>query len=565
MLGNAGHGKIRITTPGDPAVGEPTIRATVMTDPGVSSPPDSAYELVPVTTDPNATMTVGSRSYTPGNFVVLDKEFTVFFPNIGNFAGNAGSGLSNVSLDRGKGFTNGMDVTEWTKEKSVKFSFNVIYNNTMFLANEWIPLPVSQSSFNFYVPLANKERISALVEFRSIAINGTEDNTAPNNKVRHSGYAAKHSGSKAYTVDVIGRIGNMTIVDTGDFRYSNLFKMPLVPDDWLIKNVVKKVNQNQQHQIVGDTIDIRGNPVTSAGGYLDTYGLLSHLRVNPIAFPLSPEKNNIQALRTQPIRLGYSTLTDIQTIGNYYDQLQIIPYYYVMDLQTGAVQQVDIYMNVDGQYKPVNKHGAAVPGWDPASIYPHAVGIDWIAEAGRRNVRDGGNRATNAVGDYKLATGADARTGAAATPYGNHYNYGTSQIMYPNGRNRTYIGSAQTNGLNRNPGNRLPAILFQEQAQRWHYSFSLPSSAVAVARGLQPTQANIDAIRKSSTKVLLMAADIKAVGDTFVLEYRSQNSNGAIQFPGFPGRMLTDIPYPIINVYSVNRSSADDLDVSGSH
>ncbi|RED63010.1 glycine rich domain-containing protein [Cohnella lupini] len=567
QTGQSGDGFVRITTPGTPAIGTPTIKANVMTDPGQSVPPDSAYILIPISTDPDADVTVGGKSYTPGKFILLDYGFTIFFPNSGNFYGNGAHGISNVTSDRGKGFVDNMDTTEWTKEKAVKFAFNVIYDGTMYTADEWIDLPVAQSSFDFYVPLGNNERTSALVEYKSIAINGEEDNEATTNKVRYDNYQAKHSASKKYNVDVVGRIGNMTIQDTEDFRYSNLFKMPLDPTQWLIKNIVKKVDLTKQNEIVGDTLDIRGEPLTKARGYLDTYGMLAHLSLKePISFPLSPEKNNnIPSLVTQPIRLGYSTLSDIQTIGNYYDSLQIIPYYYALDLQTGDLKAVDIYMDVNGQYKPINKNGIAAPGWDPTTIYQHVVGLDWLAESKRRNVSPREEEVTSAVAEYQYSLGMDDTVGGAGTPYGNNYNYGTAQILYPTGRNRTYIGSAMTNGWDKNPGLKLPEILYQKQAQRWHYSFALPSSSVVVEKGKEPTKANIDELRKSTTKVLLMTADIKAIGETFVLQYESTNNNGFIRLKGFPVRSLANVPHPVINVYSISKSSADDLDVFGTH
>jgi hypothetical protein len=413
--------------------------------------------------------------------------------------------------------------------------------------------------------LGNKEKVSALVEYKSIAINGEEDNNATTNKVRYSNYAARHSALKQYNVDLVGRIGNMVIEDTGDFRYSNLFKMPLDPMQWLIKNVVKKVDPTKQNKIVGDIIDIRGESLTSKKGYLDTYGMLSHLRQNPIEFPLSPEKNNITSLEKQPIRLGYDTLMDIETIGNYYDKMQIIPYYYYLDLKDGSIKEVNIYMNVKGTYKPINKNGAAVPGWDPTTIYNHVVSLDWSSESKRRNVSAEEMEVTNTVAEYKYSLGLDADIGPAGTPYGIDYQYGIAQILNPTGRNRTYIGSTTTNGLDKNPGNTLPQIMYQEQAQRWHYSLGLPSSSVAVEKGKEPTEANIKDLRNSTTKVLLLAADIKAVGDTYVLQYKSLNNNGTVHFRGFPPRSLKAVPYPVINVYSINKSSADDLDIFGTH
>ncbi|MNY76114.1 hypothetical protein D3C86_2155910 [compost metagenome] len=60
-----------------------------------------------------------------------------------------------------------------------------------------------------------------------------------------------------------------------------------------------------------------------------------------------------------------------------------------------------------------------------------------------------------------------------------------------------------------------------------------------------------------------MAADIKAVGDTYTLQYRG-GANGTLDIAG-TSWPLSSIPYPVIAVYSANKSSADDLQISGTH
>ncbi|XID94314.1 glycine-rich protein [Paenibacillaceae bacterium WGS1546] len=561
---NSGHGKVVIKSPPREAVGLPTIIVTTLAGGSESSPPSDAYILVPRTVDPNAP----AGGYSPGNFVLLDYGFQLYYPNTGDFFGNGQWGWAQTTATRGKGFVNGMDTTEWTKEKYVKFDFNVIYDNAMYLAHEWIQLPLNSPSgdwkYDFYVPLANREKISAMVEWKSIAINApSEDNDTPTNKIRYGwNLAAKHSTLKKYQVDVVGRIGNMVIEDTGDFRFSNLFKQALVPTEWLIPNVVKKVNPNLQNKIIGDTINIRGHTVTAGTKYLNTWGLLDHLEQSPIPFPLSPEKNNIDALKNQPLRIGYDVLSDIQTMGNYYSHLQIIPYYYHLNLQNGAITPVDIYMDVNGEYKVINRFGAAAPGWDPSSVYAHSLRLDWDNQAGRRNVTAIEGELTSRIAGLFAQSGGDSESGKAAEPFGS-FPYGTSQLMTLTGKNRTYIGQDRTYGSNKNPGTRLSMLEYAMQAQRWHYSYVLPSSAVAVKQGLPATQANINALR-TNTGVLLLAADIKAAGDTYTLQYNAPDGNGRLHVAG-TSWPLTSIPYPVVAVYSANKSSADDLAISGTH
>jgi len=559
----SGHGKAVISSPGGviPAVGQPTKIIMSLAGGSDDSPPSEAYILQPVTVDPNQ----GAGGYSPGNFILLDYGFQLYFPNTGDFYGNGQWGWSETTSIRGKGYTDDMDTTEWTKEKYVKFGFNVIYNDQMYIADEWIPLNVSQSLFDFYVPLANREKISALVEWKSIAINArVEDGDVPANKVRYDAprvYGAKHSTIKKYNVDVVGRIGNMVIEDTKDFRFSNFFKQPLVPTQWFIPNVVPRVDLTKQHKIIGDQTDIRGETVSAATQYLNTYGLLTHLQQQPVAFPLSPEKNTIPALKNQPLRLGYHVLADIQTIGNYYSRMEIIPYYYHVNLRNGDIAPVDIYMNVQGEYKPINKHGLVQPGWDPTEIYANPVRLQW-GEAQRRNVFSTERNLTSSVAGVFAQAGGDTSSGKAAEPYGS-YLYGDSQFLALTGRNRTYMGQDTTYGVNRNPGTRLSMLEYAMQAQRWHYSYVLPSSAVAVLKGQQPSQANIDALR-TNTSVIVMAADIKAVGDTYTLQYTAPNNNGNLNIAG-TSWPLDDIPHPVVTVFSASKTSADDLDVRGTH
>jgi hypothetical protein len=553
-----GNGLITIKTPARAAIGSPTIQVQTLAGGISSSPPSEAYILNPIQQDPMAPI----NGNTPGDFVILDYGFKLSYPNTGNFFGNGQWGWSSTTDIRGKGFVDNMDTTEWTKEKYVKFDFNVIYDDQLYKSNEWISLSVPEKEFDFYVPLANRERVSALVEFKSIAINAPyEDNNVPTNKVRN-GRKAKHSTEKMFNIDVVGRIGNMVIEDTGDFRFSNLFKQPVEPTEWIVQNVVKKVDTRVQNQIIGDSVDIRGQTVAMNASYLNTYGLLSHLQRNPLRFPLEPEKNNIQALKNQPLRLGYSTFTDIQTIGNYYTSLQVIPYYYHLNLKNGDITPVDIYMDVDGMYKPINKFGAAVPGWNPASVYSNPVFLDWDHEAERRNVNSEEAILTDSIAYLFGMSGGDRDTGKAAQPHGT-YQYGTSQIMNLTGRNRTYIGNDSTYTWYKNPGNRLSVLEFGMQAQRWHFQFGLPSSAVAVPKDMDANQQNIDLLR-TNTSVLLLAADIMSIGDTYALQYSAPDGNRVVNIAGITCD-VSSIPYPLIAVYSSNRSSAQDLDIYGTH
>ena len=555
--------------PYDPAASA-TIQTILPTVRTMTSAPEDWYETTVITIPPAAPVTIPSGgTFTPGNFINLDYGFRIYFPNIGNFRGDNSYGLANLTKMRGRGFVNGMDTTEWTKEKYARFEFNVIYNEVAYRSGTDIPLDVHDADgiYDFYCPLANAEAVSAEVVFTVLAINGSGiDNTLPANKERMNLFDAKHSGVRAFNVDVAGRIGNMIMEDTGDFRFSNLFKQPKIPESWIIQNVLAEVDISRQNRIAGSRRDIRGAEACEENHYLNTYGLLEFADSEPVDFPLTPDTDKIPLpLRNQPLRPGYKNYMDIQTIGNYaMGGIQIIPYYYRLDLHTGLTKQLDVYMNADGAYKPVNIFGAAVPGWDPSSVYDYATTLDWEEEAARRNYTPGEEARTEAVAAEYPVPDIDGNEMAMPTPLGKNHTYGNGQLLQLNNRNRTFIGTSTLYGqYDENPGGVFPELFFGLQAQRWHFTTGLPSSAVAVEHGRQLTQANIDSV-KSNTSVILMALDIKAIGDTYVLQYSGSGENGSVRIAGNTYN-LSSIPYPILCVISSNKTSADDLSVTGTH
>ena len=174
----------------------------------------------------------------------------------------------------------------WTKTKQVRFPVNVIYKDTFYLAGEWITIgdkgvyhgepgsPYSEAYwsqygtenyydiygntitgtvynadsrngaanhshgqyvYEFYCVEANTEQGASMVEVRSFAINNDNNavdqgqlNSFPTyttNRARGGrNFEAKHSDYNYFLIDVSGRIGNLVLIDTGDYRFSNLFK-----------------------------------------------------------------------------------------------------------------------------------------------------------------------------------------------------------------------------------------------------------------------------------------------------------------------------------------------------
>ena len=668
--------------------------------------------------------TINNESIPNGKFVNMDYDFKIYFPNIGDFNQGQVSGLSTLTTIRGRGYVDNMDTTKWTREKRVRFEFNVIFkgDGKLYRAGEWIELPVTGPTYpyyEFYCVLANYEAKSAAIEYEVEAINcnGNNDNITNNtNRNRFSNYSSYHGAYHTTYIDVVGRIGNLVIDDTEDYRFSNFFKVPVPGDEWLIKGVVKKVYEGMQNQYIAYSEDIRGESIGEDTKWLNTYGTQSWLYKEPILLPLSPEKNNLIPLQSQPMRPGYDVLLDISTIGNYRTKMQIVPYYYAFDLTTGVPIPVDVYMVSEGMYRPINIFDAVKPGWDkgenvlagssaigsfempgaelsgtsivntlkpdtgetvrairlnkdarvpvaqspyiqldkdvkytiefeywadednvkfdvdlwpedlpqklpvanktvqkmswevnsssanmsncklrffndtttynPANIYitnikitsglyPYVMNLDWVAESARRNYDILEKAHTDALAakyseEIKGYTDPEYPGELAVTgtreldrPVGKYYTLGTAQLLVPSGKARTFIGSEYTYGKLMNIGNRIQAEDWWYSAQRWHFKLGLPSSAVIVEHGKNPT---IDEINKLSTgnHVILMTADIQSIGDTFVLRYSHINNNGRIKLGGKTYRMGNDLP-PVIAVYSANKTAVQDVDIRGTH
>ena len=556
-----------------------------------------------------ATATVGGKTYTAGgDFLNTDYGFQIYYPNTGNFYGNGAYGIGEVSNTTGKGYTSPMDTTEWLKYKYVTFSFDVIYDrdgdgdfsdDKLYLGGEPIPLGeigangrfVDDSPtdylYNFYIPLEQDEIESAHVGFYAVAINNEADAWYSNEKSHNferENYAAEHDAKKEDTIDVVGRIGALTMLDTGDFRYANLFKQ--IQEGWLVDNIVHKVDYTKQNYFMSDPTNIRGETGTTATNGLNTYGtqLYKNDLSKLIEFPLVPDKNNIDALKKQPQRVGYMNYMSLETIGNYYGEnkdgddtykTQITPYYYHLDLTTGKWTPMDVYMLVGTQYKRIAEYGSTEATTDYEWIYS----LNWQEEHDRRMYTTEEKATTDLVVDklksLKTTLNDDGEQVSVLKsiliPSGKEYAYGTANRLFMKDKNRTFIGTTLTESTYTNPGERIAEEKYSRNGQCWHFSLGLPSSAVFVPAGEKCTQANIDKYANNHS-VVVCAIDVLARGTVWTLKYSgvptedqvlkiipNGNTYNYSGDPDGPGDKQ------IITVYSPNKSSKDDLNVEGTH
>lgn len=716
-------------------------------------------------------------------YLQIDEGFTIYFPNRGNFKGNDALGLSKCQLTRGKGYKDYMDTTKWTREKRVKFPFDVLYQEDdgriqLYMAYSWIELKVDQDYYNFYILGENPEVANAGVEFEVEAINcGTNSGLAPmygipysdsigtsydealakyleeyakefldimsgktyskvgylrllanpkgennnagaghrtslinegimrvfdglhkkqerelsgiikknntqinrdfkeinekvklptmndnrirlDNKMRTDSFQSLHGGYKHFYLDVIGRIGNFSITDTEDFRFSNFFKMPVAspgteaykdPNNWLVEGIILKVDNDVQNYYVGDTYDIRGYKASVNNRWLDTYGTQSWMAgkltatgerdintPNLVSQILTGEVNNIDILKEEELRYGYDAYTSIVTLGSYHNgMVEVVPKYYAIKVTDreltnvpsqynklkGEMIPVDIYVNKEGVYAPVNvfdNAGQGIPNKGNLPLSDYTFNLNWDTESGRRNytleekarterVKEKFKEIIYDVSEYEEGESFENENLPIldiieyVTPSGKDNFLGTSQYILMNSTHRTFIGSINTHGNSKNGHTiwngtdflvdkrnypnayevdnleSIPEVDFERAVQRWHGKLGLPSSSVYVPHGEDVNGKTIEYLMGENVDdwEIICTAEVIAVGAVWSLAYSqpwfdTMTINGepyrtSAHYPGH--RIYKDgesIPCPdcigpIIAIFS--QSSVDDVEI----
>lgn len=517
-------------------------------------------------------------------FINLDREFKIFYPFRGDFAENPSLyGIDQVTNTRGKGFTTPMDLREYTKKRTVKFTFDVIpkNENRIYKAGELIDLNLidkNAETFEFYCILSNDEAAGTPVDWTSFAINNDGDyldNSNLNNATRYD-FAARHSAWRQTYVDIIGTIGGLSLHDTEDWRFAELFKKVRPNAGWLIKNLVHRVNPAKQNMMVADELDVRREERTKTAHQLNTYGFehVKDKQTKMFDLPLVPKYNPVEVLRNQTIRIGYNIFADVETIGSYYgntsditgkklvdtnlgNYLNIQPIYYAYDLVHNVYKPVDIYYNNNGSIVPCYLFNDR----SSESLSKYYYYQDLKKMKKRINVSNKELDRTKKVQSYLSGGTWDYRDQEKRYSAG----HAASIVLYD--KHRTFIGSSKTNGRDMNPGDVNNELDYQKHGQRWLFMAGLPSSAQFVEAGKPYTKEEAKKITNKQ-HIIVLAGNIITKGDVWTLRYTVKGDNSFQVVPN--GKVYPKLPapygdIPVISVSRADKTSKDDIIEQGTH
>ena len=523
----------------------------------------------------------GSGDITDDNHLFIDYDFALKLDYTQAFGGNNAKYLDTPQDVLGSGFgAETLSTSPWIAYVYVKFPFDVSYDGEDYEANEWIvlekptkignneyslPLDTTTKTYNgFHIPLQQEELNDVTVDVKIQGVNTDNDDaskvtdTSPAytsyNKERISDggkahWANRQSHKTQNKVDLVGHIGALTILDTGDFRFSNYFKKPT--SGWLVDGLLKNVDPKKQNGIVADDKDVLRKATDF--NLLNPYDSLSFIEdgIKTNELPLSTRILS-DVLKKQPMKLGYSTYLSLETVGDYTgyqvddSQIEIKPrYYYVTP--DGKVTATDVFTTVDGKYVLVNEHSSG--STQNPNLYEYFYTLDWLNEKDRRMFTSSPNEID--------ATGDEEPSNEKTVHIGN------LDYIFLRNSARTYFGN-QTFYEDADAGDK--------QAQRWHFTLGLPSGAVFVPEGETPQGAH--SIHGGESNILdgsdggyvISTLEIVSKGKVWDLQYdeKDQTLPPYADVPTIPDGEIPDNEIPTIP-YDPGKSASSDLSVQGSH
>lgn len=512
-------------------------------------------------------------------YVVQSQYLWTWLSPFGNFASVGDGGSTNTStsaltdggkIQRNAGhkkFVNNMNVLKWIGDASIQYPF-VAGTKSRSWYNEYDRVPLNDmisAHAGTGGILAGNAADSKLDDFygnkfkwgnafgvtntSNVTESNIDDANAPHTYVTIEAYTinpfVKTSDSSAQVgyifeegsnagnlksnavfktdpVNLVGSIGNVTVHDVEDFRFSNYFK-EAIPNKWLIDGVIKEVNVNKPLRVISSEKDIclndvryfieggehykldhdKGTRTKVTTGY--TASGHSTLATTMFSFdgkyggmagyydplPLVPRYNTVNEFKSEAVRLGYKAFMSVDTIGQYesfIDNTVKVPSgpdtpdtrqkfltvkseYYLYDLDNGKLYDIDIWSGSTGGKERVYNGTSKVTEQftHSGSIYQNVA-----EDSTRRNIgllerlKTSGfaNGANKEPGEYTFVNAV------------NHYIGRPGHLRLDN-RDLSYIGSSNNDSEGRYWGATVgyPSE-WSQNAQRYHFKDGLTSTTV---------------------------------------------------------------------------------------
>ncbi len=252
----------------------------------------------------------------------------------------------------------------------------------------------------------------------SLTNNGTDDVAVHVAKEKNI-YTRYNDSYNTETMSVAGRIGGLTVVDSGDPRYQDSFKNPTNMSEYAITPIVLAVKEYSNTETIGapgsqrryltDNSDVRGRlwlmPTTTSEIYnlkddFNTYGTQWFKRITErYKLPMGADFNVHADSELPEQRLGYELYCSLETIGNYYGsagwrldagedpsnlnddygqtKVQIRPFYVYIDSSGNAIP-LDVYMRRNGNYVLLNAGSQYSSASENTALGGHDAGPYWV-------------------------------------------------------------------------------------------------------------------------------------------------------------------------------------------
>lgn len=568
-------------------------------------------------------------------YVVQSQYLWTWLSPFGNFSNIGGSGSSNTSTmaitDGGKisrnaghhGYVNNMNILKWASAASMQYPF-VAGTSSMAWYNEYDRISINEMDSahsgtggilagnavdskldDFYGSKYKWGNAFGVTNTSNLTESNIDDANAPhtyvtietygiNTFVKTSDSSAKfgyimeensnagnmkaNAAFKSEPVNLVGSIGNLTVHDVEDFRFSNYFKEP-IPNKWLIDGVIEQVNVNKPIRVVSSQKDICFNDVKyiiEGGKYykldhdLGTktevtsgYTAAGHSTLGTTIFtidgeyggmagyydplPLVPRYNVVEEFKSEAVRLGYKAFMSIDTIGQYesfIDDTVKVPsgpdtedtrekflnvksIYYLYDLDDGQLYDIDIWSGSTGGKERVYNGTSKITEQftHSGSIYQNV-----IEDLTRRNIGLFELTKTN-----ELSAGANKQPGEYTFVNAINHYIGRPGYLKLDNRDLSYIGSSNNDSEGRYWGATIgfPSE-WSQNAQRYHFKDGLTSTTVitkplgddrsTITQGMIET-ATHEVKEEHPNAVVIQFMDFIAKGDVWNIRHNGSAVN----------------------------------------